>query len=219
MTKHTPEFTQPQLPFDEIPYGYCHCGCGQKTTIPTKTSTLHKRIKGVPVRFIAGHHQKLSQKRPLAQRFWEKVDKRGPDDCWEWQAALTEDGYGNFKVGSMIDGTLDAIKAHRVAYTLQYGPIEDGLHCLHKCDNSKCVNPSHLYLGTHQDNMDDRKQRNRHASLPGEANPNAKLSANDVAEIRRLYASGVKPKALARQMNVTETNIRAIVEYKIWQHI
>lgn len=68
---------------NEIPYGYCHCGCGQPTRIATETSRGDGRIKGQPMRFIHGHNAQGN----TAERFWKKVNKRSPDDCWEWTGA------------------------------------------------------------------------------------------------------------------------------------
>ncbi|WP_425555541.1 HNH endonuclease signature motif containing protein [Hymenobacter koreensis] len=93
------------------------------------------------------------RKKPLAERFWAKVEKT--PTCWNWTASTRRDGYGWFNVNN------GAQLAHRVSYELCKGPIEDGLHVLHSCDNPACVNPNHLSLGTHQDNMDEKVARGR----------------------------------------------------------
>jgi len=106
------------------PSGYCGCGCGGKTTV----------YYGTVRRFITGHNAS----RPLEERFWEKVDQRGPDECWEWLAGCDkESGYGRFTA-------LGTNWAHRVAYLLRVGPIPQGLHLDHLCRNRTCVNPGHL---------------------------------------------------------------------------
>jgi len=97
------------------------------------------------------------------KRFWDKVDIKSSDDCWEWQAARdnTKMNYGIFGYKGKIR------KAHRVAYELIYGEIPkgEGYHgtCVcHKCDNPGCVNPEHLFLGSQADNINDRNKKGRH---------------------------------------------------------
>jgi hypothetical protein len=90
------------------------------------------------------------------KRFWDKVDVKGPDDCWEWQAFKNEQGYGRFYFNGRLHG------AHRVAYQLTYRDFDQSLDCCHKCDNPSCVNPEHLFLGTEKDNIDDMMKKGRH---------------------------------------------------------
>jgi len=90
----------------------------------------------------------------LNERFWKKVDIKGPDECWEWKASLRND-YGQIKVNGRM------MRANRVAWELTNGMIPDNKLVLHKCDNRKCVNPNHLYLGTSSDNMIDKINRGR----------------------------------------------------------
>lgn len=91
------------------------------------------------------------------RRFWARVDKRGPDECWPWVGPTDRVGYGAYCFISH-EGP---IPAHRIAYGLANGGIPDGLHVLHKCDNRPCCNPAHLYTGTHTDNMADMRMRGR----------------------------------------------------------
>jgi hypothetical protein len=87
--------------------------------------------------------------RPIFTRFWEKVDRRGLDECWEWIGAISTSGYGHiFWEGKIID-------AHRVSYVLAYGEIPENMMILHNCNNKLCVNPNHLRTGTQSDNMAD----------------------------------------------------------------
>ena len=91
------------------------------------------------------------------KRFWDKVDKTG--ECWIWTAYTKTDGYGQFKFDGKMRG------AHRMAWLLTNGEIPDGMLVCHTCDNPSCVNPNHLFLGTNQDNADDKMNKGRHASV------------------------------------------------------
>lgn len=93
----------------------------------------------------------------LADRFWAKVDKRGPDECWPWLGATDGNGYGRIysKGGNAT--------ASRASWELAHGEAPQGYHVCHSCDNPPCVNPSHLWLGTPQDNAIDRSAKGRDA--------------------------------------------------------
>jgi len=140
-------------------------------------------------------------------RFWEKVDQGGSNDCWEWTAGLLGDGYGNFYSGKRTVG------AHRFSYELHFGPIKGGLICCHKCDNPRCVNPAHLFLGTVQDNIDDCIAKKRHQH--GETHRWARLSAKEVEEIRGRYGlDGWTSATLAQKFGCSCDHIRDIVTYR-----
>lgn len=111
--------------------------------------------------------------RPLAERFWEKVDVGSPIECWEWTAAKDNEGYG--RIGQ--SRTRKVLKAHRVSYELNKGAIPEGMEIRHTCNNPGCVNPHHLIVGTHHDNMIDMALANRGA---------VKLSFKQVAAIREM---------------------------------
>lgn len=90
------------------------------------------------------------------KRFWDKVDIKSENDCWEWKAYRTKrSGYGSFGIKYSV------IAAHRVAWMLTNGEIPANLYVLHKCDNPPCVNPKHLFIGTQKDNMDDCASKKR----------------------------------------------------------
>lgn len=90
---------------------------------------------------------------PMETRFWSFVDKKAPDECWNWKGSGTR--YGVFSVKSR--GRF----AHRVSYEINKGPIPDGKCVCHKCDNPKCVNPNHLWLGSHSENIKDAVTKGR----------------------------------------------------------
>ena len=143
----------------------------------------------------------------LSDRFWRKVARSGPADCWEWQAALCTGGYGSAWNGR-------SVLAHRMAYELHNGPIPGGLVVRHRCDNPRCVNPAHLELGTQADNVRDRVRRGRSRYLHGEQNHQAILTASQVEEIRQSPMTG---KALAAAYGVSPMTISNIRTGKSWR--
>ena len=151
------------------------------------------------------------RRKPLAERFWEKVDKRGIDECWEWTAFRMRRGnYGTFGV----DGR--TLKAHRVSWELAFGLIHGGLCVLHHCDNPACVNPAHLFLGTNADNAADRNRKRRTAR--GERIGNAVLTDNVVKQIR-LMAQREKQIYVAARFGISRSNVSHIVNRNRWPHV
>lgn len=146
--------------------------------------------------------------------FWRRVDKSG--DCWVWKGAKTSQGYG------VIRAFGEPERAHRVAWVLEHGRIPGNLIVCHHCDNRSCVRPDHLFLGTHQDNSDDKwlKERGWQPAMPGEKNPSAKITALEVAAIRSEYAAGnITQRALGRKYGLSQTQIGGIVRRERWSCI
>lgn len=144
----------------------------------------------------------------LSEAFHEKYTKT-PSGCWEWNACMSTAGYGKMTRDRKTQG------AHRIAWKLYHGEIPDGQHVCHTCDNRKCVNPDHLFLGSRQDNMDDMKRKRRHKY--GAAHPHAKLSEADVLEIFRLRQKGWSLKQIANHFNVDRFPISKIVVGDHWR--
>ena len=142
----------------------------------------------------------------MEERFWSKVDKRDPDDCWEWQASLDTRGYGNFGV-PRNDGTGRYImqRAHRMAWEFTHGKLAGSVqHLCHTCDNRKCVNPAHLFIGNPKINMADCAKKGRFNDRSGENNPRSKLTADDVLAIRNEFAA-IPLSQLAQQYGVAKS--------------
>jgi hypothetical protein len=155
-----------------------------------------------------------------AEKFWEKVDIQGIDDCWEWLASRNNKGYGNFYI-SLGHSEDKHILATRMSWTLTYGDIPEGLCVLHKCDNPPCVNPHHLFLGTKKDNADDmtKKGRNKVIFRKGEAHYGSKLTNSDVIMIRHLRKKGLTLFVIADMYNIHYSTVGYIVKGKLWKHI
>lgn len=211
--KHTPQPTQPEFQFDETgpnPSGLCMCGCDGIAPIATEDNPTWGRVKGKPCRFISGHQLRRGT---LPERFWEKVDVRDPDECWEWQAGKTVEGYGRIYTGKI---SLDM--AHRVSYELHHGPIPEGMKVLHKCDNPPCCNPAHLFLGDDLVNVCDKIAKGRSNMPTGERHHGARFTNEQVREVRRLFATGnYTQRGLARMFGVNRISIRGIVRGESYQ--
>lgn len=157
-------------------------------------------------------------------RFWSKTQKT--ETCWLWIAATDRKGYGYFSVGPKRseDGSIrNTMRAsHRVAYEIANGPIPDALWVLHKCDNPRCVNPGHLFLGTSQDNVTDMDQKGRRVSNPmrGSRHANAILDEASVKEIvRRHRERGETQAGLAAEYGVSISTVNHIFTGRLWAHL
>ena len=149
----------------------------------------------------------------VVERFWRKVSKGGPNDCGVWTAATNLDGYGRFFLGEDRKRS----QAHRFSWRLANGPIPDGLSVCHHCDNPPCVNPAHLFLGTHAENMLDRDQKGRRPPPVGERNGRAKLLAAEVACVRVEHAAGLSVAELALKYGVSKSTIGSITRGTTWK--
>lgn len=152
-------------------------------------------------------------------RFWSKVKKTRK--CWEWTACLSSDGYGVFRVRNKNK------RAHRVAYELCVGPIPASKCVLHVCDNTKCVKPTHLWLGTNADNVHDAMQKGRFKAwaIPlkcrarGERHGMSKLTEHIVRKIKQRYKDGERQTDIAEDYGITRHTVWNVVHHRTWQHI
>jgi len=151
----------------------------------------------------------------VEQRFWNRVDKSGSSGCWNWMGHIQK-GYGYFYNGTRM------ATVHRFSWVLANGPILNGPgyhgYCVcHRCDNRKCVNPSHLFLGTAQENSNDQKSKGH--TTRGERSSTARLSEAQVIEIRRLSNQGLSRAELARRYGITPQSMSALVRGKNWAYL
>jgi DNA-binding XRE family transcriptional regulator len=167
----------------------------------------------------------MRMRQTLADRFWSKVDKRGPDECWLWRSAVSKNGYGAFGIGKR-----GHFGAHRIAWELTNGriPRGGGSHgtCVcHRCDNPLCVNPAHLWLGSCADNLRDMRDKGRQGrgevmARRGEANGFSKLTEQLVRDIRANYVlCRVTQRELALRFSVGRSTISYIINGKLWPHV
>jgi hypothetical protein len=155
-------------------------------------------------------------------RFWAKVNKDGPTPahclelgpCWLWTGGISKAGYGRFAPGN----SQPMIGAHCYAYTLAHGPVPEGLFICHHCDNPRCVRVTHLFPGTNSANILDSIEKGR---MPiGEESHKAKLTENDVREMRHLrYNDGLSYTAIGKTFGVSKVAARNAVMGRTWKHV
>lgn len=214
------------MPSKKVP---CIGGCGRESRV--------------------GRCKSCAKKQPVEQRFWKKVNKNGPTisyvgtPCWVWTGAKDDYGYGTFFYLAKTE------KAHRASYMMHCGEIPNELWVLHKCDNPPCVNPNHLWLGTRIDNVQDMEKKGRadhpggdrhgfrtkpesrptgerngaytkpESRRTGIKNGRARLTDNQVIELRELRKQGATYKQLMERFNIGQTTVSHIVNYDNWKHL
>ena len=153
----------------------------------------------------------MRQTGTVSERFWAFVDKS--DGCWLWNGSLNNKGYG--EIGGDAGGP--NVLAHRASWKIHFGELPNNVGVLHRCDNPRCVNPSHLFLGTQKVNMLDCKAKGR--TTLGERNRHAKLTNENILEIRSMADAGMLQTEIARLFNISASTISMIVNKKHWSHI
>ena len=148
---------------------------------------------------------------------WSKVDKRGENECWPWNGYKNEDGYGRVQINEY------SYYAHRVIYSLAFPNViewkapsrtEEVGFLLHKCDNPCCCNPSHLFVGTHADNMADKVAKGRSPDFSGGKGPRCKLTIEQAQEIREKRRNGITARQLAAEYEISLPSIKTLLAGK-----
>jgi hypothetical protein len=151
----------------------------------------------------------------LRRHFWSKVEKG--EGCWLWRGNVTGSGYGAIGLKKW------KFMAHRLSFLLEHGEIPDGLLVCHTCDVRLCVRPTHLFLGTYQENTADARLKGRllgaHAPTHGAQHPNAKLTDDMVHELRRRFQRGDGPGVLAKDYGIARSNVYQIVRGHTWKEV
>ena len=143
-------------------------------------------------------------------RFWSNVDIGNNDECWNWARASSR-GYGD----TFIDGKHES--SHRAAWRFTYGSIPEGLCVLHKCDNRLCCNPTHLFIGTYQDNSDDKCSKGRQSK--GDYPISSKLKDQDVYDIKDMRIAGLTIREIAGIKGVGKSVVCGILNGTRWKHV
>lgn len=161
-------------------------------------------VKTVPTKEIMEEYNK--------QRFWTKVGITAQENlCWEWKTNCK--GYGHFGLNGKTE------PAHRIAYLFHYGVDPKEFHVCHTCDNKKCCNPKHLFLGTRSDNMQDMASKGRTSVKLGVDNNKAKLTEADIPVIIQLHKQGESYASISRKYPVSPEMVSLICRGKYWKHL
>lgn len=154
---------------------------------------------------------------PIEERLKKNMLVNPISGCWEWQGCKRS-GYGHTTVGSRTDGTRHSERAHRLAYMVWNGEIPRGYDVCHKCDNPACINPNHLFVGTRQDNVDDRERKGRNVIKIGEEQLRSKLTKKTVKEARweRVYR-GTSFQKLADKYGVSKKTMQNAIAGITWK--
>jgi hypothetical protein len=175
-----------------VPYGFCHCGCGQRTRIPDRDYPRDGEVKGRPLRFIQGHNTRVAPTKTRGLTDAWIVDENG---CWLWQRTIDRGGYG----------ALNGSTAHRFVYEMYRGPIPEGLHIDHLCRVRHCVNPDHMEPVTKAENC--------------RRGVNAKITADIAKEMKRRLRCDESAVAIARAFGVAPSVVYNLKYGRTWRDI
>lgn len=172
----------------------------------------------------------MRQKQSLSDRFWSKVNKNGPipshlthlGECWVWTASKDPDGYGYFAMRISKEQKTTLLRAHR-ASALLHGLVnyfEPEQFALHKCDNSSCIRPEHLFIGNQRSNINDKMLKGRQARMQGEDHNQVKLNERQIEAIKVIWETNMlTQEKIAEIFGVSRENISMIVNNKSWKHL
>jgi hypothetical protein len=159
---------------------------------------------------------------PVIKRFWNYVNKT--DYCWLWTGYKNPRGYGGLRIGAR--GKSKCIRSHRLSWEIHFGKIPKDMSVLHKCDNTSCVRPEHLFLGTQGDNMRDMSRKHRqffqthpNETMRGEKNGMAILTEDKVRQIRNRYKTEKVIAKIAKEFSCSRRTVNDVVNFRTWKHI
>lgn len=167
-------------------------------------------------RFIwknATEEQKKNRMRLIIEQYIEKK----PNVCWDWNGNINSSGYAHIKIGGR--DSLRSYNAHRIAYLVYVGSIEKNKIVCHKCDNRKCCNPEHLFLGTYKDNMVDMVNKKRNMNPKGSQCSWSKLNEDQVLKMLELFKNGKNCAEVAREFGIDRRSASDIKRGRKWGHI
>ncbi len=147
----------------------------------------------------------------IAIRFWRKVNKGPVNECWEWIGGLDHRGYGKMGEGPAGGKTL---AVHRVSYELHFGPIPEGQLVCHRCDNRRCVNPAHFFLGTQKDNMQDCKNKDRHHAKS--RHYKSKITTEISQRVLELRKAGMSHEKISKEIGTCRQSVSNILSGNHW---
>ena len=183
----------------EIPFGDCHCGCGEKTTVITDSrysGPAAGRYLGMPIAFISGHSRRLSPVEYIVE------DRGYKTPCWVWQRNLNPKGYGTKGKG---DGTKGTVATHIWYWENKFGKVPEGKQLDHLCRQRSCCNPEHLEPVTNAENT----QRGL----------TAVVSPDEVISIRSMVSGGMRQTDVARRLGISRAIVHGIISGRTWRNI